>query len=216
MLYTSQSLKDRNMATVAGEYPLEADAGCFWKTVTLTDKYLIASTTGASFQVRTGLYHSLFIPAPKIYIRESNSLQSKCYVFDLKRGVAVDPSLNYSQRFTLPHYPKITKVAISPGSKTMACILRDEDDDQKPGSLFFAPVTAVKEGRSFGQLDWPARDVMQLSFSNEDDLYIIVRPRLTVRSRKHQIPIIHVSCRTKKLQALIFESQVSVHFLFSN
>lgn len=142
-------------------------------------------------------------------------MQLKCYVFDLKRGVAVDPSLNHFQIFTLPHYPEITKLAISPGSKTMACILRDQDNDQNPGSMLFAPVTSVNESRSFGQLDWPARDVMQLLFSNDEDMYIVVRPRLTVRSRKHEIPIIHVCRRTKKLQPLIFESSVSVPFPLS-
>jgi hypothetical protein len=53
-LFTSQSLPsgERNVVTAAAEYVLEI-TDCIWKSVSLTQRYLIASTTGANFQVRT-------------------------------------------------------------------------------------------------------------------------------------------------------------------
>lgn len=71
-LFTSQSLPsgERNVVTAAAEYVLEI-TDCIWKSVSLAQRYLIASTTGANFQVRTHIpkmfkyshrYSSTFTP----------------------------------------------------------------------------------------------------------------------------------------------------------
>lgn len=109
-LCTSHSISDRSSEDNEGlEYHLE-DNDCFFKTVGLTDQYLVASTTLRNFD---------------------------CYIFDLKRGTSPDASLRYPYRVSLAP-PGIEKVAISPDSEGLACTLRHEEDEGRPGWLFYA------------------------------------------------------------------------------
>ncbi|KAK0630326.1 hypothetical protein B0T17DRAFT_636267 [Bombardia bombarda] len=192
-LYTSQSLTSREgyIATPASEKVLDAP-NCIWKSITLTKKYLIASTTGASFQ---------------------------CYIFDLQRGVAVDAQLNHWYRLVLPP-PEIHKVSISPDSQVMACILRHEEGDNEPGWLFVASVpklikllrkpsidVSTNEEWVMNRLTWPAAGVTQLSFSTKEDIYLVVRPELTIKSREHRISVVHISHIAKTLESVVIESK---------
>jgi hypothetical protein len=69
-------------------------------------------------------------------------LSLQCYIFDLDRGNSVDASFDHLYRITLPSR-EITRVAISPDSKTVACILRYDEDEQITGSLLRAPVSEL-------------------------------------------------------------------------
>lgn len=42
------------------------------------------------------------------------------------------------------------------------------------------------------ELDWPAADIEHLSVSDTEDAYVVVRPRLTARTREHKIPVAHI------------------------
>ncbi|KAK3693402.1 hypothetical protein B0T22DRAFT_420686 [Podospora appendiculata] len=204
-LYTSQSLSagEGDVVSPAAEHLLEAP-NCIWKSIGLTHKYLVASTTGANFQ---------------------------CYIFDLQRGPAVDAHLDHWYRLDLAP-PEIHNVAISPDSKVLACILRDREGEEQPGSLFVAPsipelIKYAKrppsastdettrpgmdppppEPWTLDKLDWPASGVTSLTFAGKDDLYFVVRPELTARSREHMIPIVHLSLSAKTLESVIVESR---------
>jgi hypothetical protein len=51
-------------------------------------------------------------------------------------------------------------------------------------------------------------DVAQLSFPTKEDIYLIVRPEATTRSREHKIPIVHIHITTKRMDVLKIESRV--------
>jgi hypothetical protein len=146
-LYTSQSLSsggDHSVSPAAEPYLLPT-ANCIWKSICLTQKYLIASTTGANFHVRT-------IPSISIITEvsfRSNAwlltLLLQCYIFELERGTPVDANFDRRYRITLP-YPEIKRLAISPNSQTLACILRDKEEEENPGSLFLAPIAQLMSG----------------------------------------------------------------------
>ncbi|KAK5993766.1 hypothetical protein PT974_07203 [Cladobotryum mycophilum] len=208
-LYTSQSLMPRDgqreghELMPAAEYPLK-ETDCFWKSVTLTNEYLIASTTGRSY----------------------------CYIFDLEAGTAVDATLDHLYRIALP-FPEIYRLAISPDSETLACVLRHEDGDRHPGTLLYASVpdlvalatprpSIVSEIIPIGtnmrpgtpstpwktvDIGWPAADVVQLTISDDKDVHLVIRPELTAKSREHKIPIMHVSLRQATVDTLFIESR---------
>ncbi len=103
-LYTSQSLpSEGSMADPAAEYSLEI-SDCIWKSIALTKTYLIAATTGVNFQVRISV--GPFQPRLDMLILAP----SKCYIFNLRQGTAVDANLDHRCRVTLPR-PEITKLA---------------------------------------------------------------------------------------------------------
>ncbi|KAL2816012.1 hypothetical protein BDW59DRAFT_177472 [Aspergillus cavernicola] len=211
-LYTSESLSriEGDAIAAESEYALTQNDRFIWKSISVTPRYVIAATTGPDFH---------------------------CYVFDLLGGDTVGPSLGRVYVLTLASQPEISKLAISPDSQTLACVLRARVEDRQPGYLFLAPVSQLlkiqSEQRSISSnedimsegaadhqsdtpathwwwkaaLNWPAADVMQLFFSSNDHLYVVVRPELTARSRKHTIPIGHVYLKTKSLKILHVESQ---------
>ncbi|KAJ6038519.1 uncharacterized protein N7446_005323 [Penicillium canescens] len=153
----------------------------FWKSISLTSSYLIASLSGNNFQ---------------------------CFVFDLRR----DRRTNKKPTINLNHYrpvsiplPEIKEVAISPGGKTMACIVRDKDKDDNPGSLYIGTVKSPHEWKLGRKLKWPASDVIQLSFSGENDIYIVFRPQRTIQTHKHEIPVLHACLATKHMYPLVIE-----------
>lgn len=123
----------------------------------------------------------------------------------------MEANLQHHVNYSLP-ISEVMQLAISPTSQTMACVLRDRNGDQNPGSLFLAPVVSPNHSWWLETLDWPAKDVIQLFFTTDDHLYLVVRPQLTVRSREHRIRIIHIDVSSKRLDTLVIESRVSFKF----
>ncbi|EED20717.1 conserved hypothetical protein [Talaromyces stipitatus ATCC 10500] len=185
----------------AAEYTLGL-TDCIWKSVAVTDRFLIASTTGAVFQ---------------------------CYVYDLV--------FIRQYRITL-QLPEISRLAISPDSRIMACVMQSKEEGQECGSVFIVPIeeliqeaprqmTPSTQGSSGTEsegslsrrglphdsttlkLDWSASDITYISFPTPDEVYLIVQPQITARSRENEIPIIHLSLKTRPrlLQTVLVRSQ---------
>ncbi len=59
------------------------------------------------------------------------------------------------------------------------------------------------------RLDWSASDITCISFPTYDEGYLIVQPQITARSRENEIPIIHLSLKTRPrlLQTVLVRSQ---------
>lgn len=106
-------------------------------------------------------------------------------------------------------------MALAPGSQRVACIVSNEDEDQNSGTLYFGYLDAPHEWKPRCKLDWPAADIVQLSFATDDDLYMVFRPQRSGPNHKHEIPVIHVSFRSNQLCQLIIEPQVSLLLQFS-
>ncbi|OQD65678.1 hypothetical protein PENPOL_c005G00805 [Penicillium polonicum] len=179
LLYTSQSLEQEGIDGIGpvAQYPIPT-LGCRWKSISLTRRNLIASTSGGTVQ---------------------------CYIFNL--GSIIDTNLRPSVRVSLPTLPEIKKVALAPGSQRVACIVSNEDEDQNSGSLYFGYLNSPHEWKPRYKLDWPAADIVQLSFATDDDLYMVFRPQRSGPNHKHEIPVIHVSFRSNELCQLIIEPQ---------
>lgn len=64
---------------------------------------------------------------------------TKCYIFDLESGPAVDANLDHRYQVVLPH-PDIHQLAISPNSKKLVCVLQRREEDRNFGSLFIVDV----------------------------------------------------------------------------
>jgi hypothetical protein len=92
----------------------------------------------------------------------------------------------------------------------MACIVRDKDKDDNPGSLYIGTVKSPNEWKLGRKLKWPASDVIQLSFSGENDIYIVFRPQRTIQTHKHEIPVLHACLATEHMYPLVIEPRVSV------
>lgn len=138
----------------------------------------------------------------------SNRFTLQCYIFHLRRGSLPDVNLHHRDLIAR-ELPDIRKVAISPRSQQIACIVRDKDDDKNPASLYFGSVGSPNRWQLGMILDWPAADVVQLSFSTDNDLHIVFRPQFAARSRKFEIPVLYVCLQSKQLYSLIIEPQVS-------
>ncbi|KAJ5759042.1 hypothetical protein N7520_006198 [Penicillium odoratum] len=167
------------VAKSAGEF-IEPDLHFIWKSVSVTDKYLIASTSGGNF---------------------------RCYVFDFQRGPSPGENLLYPHCYSLSSLPEIKRLALSPDSQTIVFILRDANDENNPGTLYRAPVTAVGDCERLCQLDWPAADAIQLFFSTNQDIWIVFRPNLNSLDPEHKIPIFHICLQQKQIDPLIIELQ---------
>ncbi|KAJ9486654.1 hypothetical protein VN97_g6672 [Penicillium thymicola] len=176
-LYNSQSLERQGISGIgpAAEYWIPMPE-YRWKSISLTRKYLVASTSKSTFQ---------------------------CYIFKLRDGL----DLARGDEISLPALPEIKKVAIAPGDKMLACVLSDKGADQNPGSLYIGSISSPNEWKLGNKLDWPAADVVQLSFSTDDDLHMVLRPQRSSSNRKHEIPVIHVSLQSSQLCPLIIEPQ---------
>ncbi|KAL2812741.1 kinase-like domain-containing protein [Aspergillus granulosus] len=200
-LYSARSTPSTRGATLKpeAEYTLE-DENCFWKTIRLTSKYLVASTTKVTF-----------------------------HIFDLEHG-------NFNNRYMIgPALPAVSKLAISPDSRTLACVLRASEDARKPGSLFVASISylisieshrlgsspsvpyprpstspsrvaAVSCWWKYG-LTWAAENVTRLSFSTTDDLYFVVLPEFTTHHMEHKISLVHVNVTGQDLHILYLDSR---------
>ncbi|KAJ5994331.1 hypothetical protein N7451_010055 [Penicillium sp. IBT 35674x] len=182
-IYTSNSLpivganEPIPVVRSAGEYTI---SDCIWKSVSVTDKYLVASTSGGNFE---------------------------CYVFDFQKGHSPGESLHYPRHTSLQSLPEIKRLALSPDSETIVFILRDPNDENKPGTLYRAPVGSVEHCQRQFELDWPASDAIQLFFSTNEDIWIIFRPHLTSRDWEHKIPIFHVGLKSRHIDPLTIELQ---------
>ncbi|CAI7603511.1 unnamed protein product [Penicillium glandicola] len=178
-LYTSQSLEQEgvDVAKPAAEFLIPTQE-YRWKSISLTRRHLIASTAGGTFQ---------------------------CYIFKLRTGPHMDVNLINPVEVSLPTLPEIKKVALAPGSQKLACVVSDKNGDQNPGSIYFGHINSPSEWHLGNQLDWPAADVVQLSFSTDHDLYMVFRPQRNGPNHKHEIPIIYVSFQSNQLCPLIIE-----------
>ncbi|RDW83664.1 uncharacterized protein DSM5745_03990 [Aspergillus mulundensis] len=179
LLYQTHSLgfvKGDSVSCV-GQFTLRRD-NCFWDSVRLTDKYLVASTTEATFH---------------------------CVVFDLQK----QRSLDSHYPVELPQ-PAIRKIAISPNSSTLACVVKASDDERKPGSLLLFRLTRTDPTSSAERwwkrtLRWPAGHIARLFFSTAEDVYLVVRPQLTIPSTDHKVYVVHVNIITKDMHCLPIE-----------
>jgi len=132
-LYTSQSLSTREAQVL---FPVAwrdlEGRNCIWKTVVVTSKYLVASTTGGSFNVS----------GRKTRIKLLTNSSSKCFIFELESGNSVDVTLDHWCRLTLP-LPEIHILAISVDRKTLSCVLRGKEDVRHPGSLLTSSINGL-------------------------------------------------------------------------
>ncbi|OAA64898.1 Protein kinase-like domain protein [Cordyceps fumosorosea ARSEF 2679] len=194
VFYTSESLSltEEHASTLPSEWNLPNEECCFLQSICLTNRYLVASTTGKNF----------------------------LYVFDLEGGLHVDLNLTTVYRVSLDGLA-IRSLAISPNNKTLAFVMRDESKMRGPGTLVYTSLPGLialirQELRNLPEssdpnsqqtvgissshgllnnsieLDWPAADIEHLSVSDADDAYVVVRPALTARTREHKIPVAHI------------------------
>ncbi|KAK8021109.1 Sec34-like family protein [Apiospora arundinis] len=219
-LYTSESLSHTGTGDLdpsGAEYVLE-DKDCFWQCISLTSRYLIASTTKPNFDT-----------FPR-YVRNTYVIHlPKCFIFDLRCGPSVDVSLDHFDRVSLP-IPEIQKVAISYNSQWLACIIRHEEGEKEPGFLLYSDISTLVEftkrrresasdtassgADSLNEEPWrsvalgfPAADVTHLSFSYRNEIYVVIQPELTVKIREHKIPVLCFSPEKKTLGTLVIQSQ---------
>ncbi|CAI0645367.1 unnamed protein product [Colletotrichum noveboracense] len=193
ILFTSLSAPPESEETLkpAGKFSLGGSA-CFWKAVALTERYLIATTTGGTFN---------------------------CYIFDLEAGESVNADMNTCYHVSLPH-PEVNNLAISADHQVMICTLQNMENERLSGSLFQARVLDLVDSgqkvdpESAGwdsnrtntplnfqpplKLSWPAEDIISISLRNQTDGYMVVRPELT-KHDIHKVSIVHFSFKTKSI-----------------
>ncbi|KAL4811756.1 hypothetical protein BDW67DRAFT_148678 [Aspergillus spinulosporus] len=181
LLYSALSLSYAPAGSIScvGKYTLQRE-NCFWHSVRLTKRYLVASTTQATFH---------------------------CVIFDLQ----TQHSLKDPYTVELPQ-PAIRKLAISPDSRILACVLRASDDDRKPGSLLIYRLGDLGQIPSTERwwkrpLKWPASDITKLLFNTTDDIYLVFRPQLTVPSADSKVYVVHVNIATKVMHCLPIEAR---------
>jgi hypothetical protein len=66
----------------------------------------------------------------------------KCYIFKLEGGTSVDYSLDRCYKVSLPR-SEISKLAISPDNKDLACILHNKEEPQSTSTLIRAPLSEL-------------------------------------------------------------------------
>ncbi|KAF4903414.1 putative cyclin-dependent kinase 9 [Colletotrichum viniferum] len=193
ILFTSLSapLESEKALSPAGGFSL-AGSAFYWKAVALTERYLIATTTGGTFN---------------------------CYIFDLEAGQSVNADLETCYHVSLPH-PEVNNLAISADHQVMICTLQNIENERLSGSLFQARILdLIESGRkvkpestgwvsdrtntplSFQpplKLSWPAEDTISMSLRNQTDGYMVVRPELT-KHDIHKASIVHFSFKTKSI-----------------
>lgn len=114
------------------------------------------------------------------------------------------PNDFHPRKIYLDSIPEIKQLAISPGNKNIAFILRDRDDEGNPGSLYVAPINDISDCRRVARLDWPAANTMRLLFATENDVWIVFQP-----DQEHKISIFHICLCPKRLDPLTIEFGVS-------
>ncbi|KAJ5279604.1 hypothetical protein N7478_004976 [Penicillium angulare] len=107
------------------------------------------------------------------------------------------------------HLSEITNLAISPNSKTIAFILRgnmEDDEESRSRLLYRASVKSPKLCEELRNIGLPMTDIVQLSFSTDDDFYYVVEPSDTDDRRNYCVSVFHISLGNMSLQELVFES----------
>lgn len=126
----------------------------------------------------------------------------------MKKAKSVDASFDHRRGFTLQQ-PGISDIAISSDSKNMACILHGKEGAQKPALLCVAPVVSAAKCTWVEDLDWPATEISDLSFPTGNDIYFVVRPKVSIRSHEEKAILVHVCHASKRLETVRIESAVS-------
>ncbi|KAJ5107215.1 hypothetical protein N7456_003890 [Penicillium angulare] len=186
LVYMSQSLNDSEITPVAS-WELKGDIRTrILKSVSLTERYLVASTSG-SFQF---------------------------YLFDLqKTSTSILGSHTLIDHSNLS---EITNLAISPNSKTIAFILRgnmEDDEESRSRLLYRASVKSPKlcELEELRNIGLPMTDIIRLSFSTNDDFYYVVEPSDTDDRRNYCVSVFHISLKDMSLQEVEFASPAVDH-----
>lgn len=118
--------------------------------------------------------------------------------------------------------PEIHKLAITPDTETLVCILRDKEEERGPGSVFHAPISTLAElANNSGSppssvyqpwkltpIEWPAADVTHLCVPDDDTVYMAIQPEFTIRSQEHRVPVISLSLQTGDVAILNVEAKV--------
>ncbi|CAJ2504032.1 Uu.00g114260.m01.CDS01 [Anthostomella pinea] len=187
------------------EHQLEGSVA--WKSIKLTEKYLIASTKGSR---------------PSIYL------------FDLEGGNLSGPNFQVSYEITLPvgSFEGLHEVAISPGGGTLACMVprdthsswvfyapimdlvhhRIDGNDSAAGSLSsnkFKYNIGAKEPWQHFLVKSSAGDVTHLLFPSDGTLCAVAQPATSASSQEHCIRISSMSLGTKKVTTLPIENPLN-------
>ncbi|KAL4927346.1 protein kinase family protein [Aspergillus undulatus] len=204
LLYSAQSLNSARGDTITsvGQYSLEREDR-FWNTIRLTDRYLVASTTSATFH---------------------------CYIFDLEEEGSLNRC--YSVTLPLPAITKLAispdsqTVACAlrsseddrdPGSLLVLYLTETLRKCPRQCSIPVAPSLAdITEGPrdAFSAnfwwkrtLNWPAGNISRMSFSTSVDIYFVVGPELTVPRSRNIVFVVHINIETRDLHYLPIEAR---------
>ncbi|KAL4783305.1 kinase-like domain-containing protein [Aspergillus varians] len=202
LLYSAQSVQSirGGSITPVGEYTLDRN-DCLWDSIRLTERYLVASTTSATFH---------------------------CYIFDLEkdgdlnhRYVAALPQPAIS-KLTISPGSQVLVCALrsaednrKPGallilhlgvfSRMHSRLSSSTPGVGSPGISNRAPLPFPTDGFWKRSLEWPASTITRLSFTTKDDIYFMVRPETTATSRRHRVYVVHVNTTAKELHLLPIE-----------
>ncbi|KXH32372.1 serine/threonine protein kinase [Colletotrichum simmondsii] len=193
---SSSENADGELLKVLGDHSLESlgSTSRFWKAVCLTNRYLIATTTGNIFN---------------------------CYIFDLGQGDAADSSLQNHWHIRLPIVPEVYIMAMSTDQQNLVFVVENQEDESLSGSIFHVQIEdliamgSISEGYEIEQsgrkllgrfiaLDWPAEDVMSLSLTEHNRCYAAIRPYLRTDDIYH-MPVVSYSLTTREVEEVFIE-----------
>ncbi|KAL4945255.1 hypothetical protein BDV06DRAFT_45168 [Aspergillus oleicola] len=205
LLYSGHSLNSSRGEAIAsvGQYSLESE-NCFWNSVRLTEKYLVASTTSTMFH---------------------------CYIFDLQDGGLYKEHLVVLRQqpaiAKLAISPDSQTVACAlrsseddrkPGALLVLRLKEFCRKEREPaasisdaGSLeriTSGPANAPSAKSWWKRtLHWPADNISRLSFSTSVDVYFMVRPELRAPKNRNVVYIAHINLETKDIHYLPIEAR---------
>ncbi|KAL2850435.1 kinase-like domain-containing protein [Aspergillus pseudodeflectus] len=200
-LYSVDSLSFAvgNVRQSQQKYTLESQS-FYWRSIRLTEKYLVASTTEPTFH---------------------------CYIFDLGERNLTNP---YEVEQPWPAISKLaispdsgTFLCILKASDTagkpsslfavpilrlirIAKQLRSADGDLSQQSSASHLHNPASTGWDY-PLSWAAEDITRLCFHNERHIYFVVLPPLMPMGGENQVQVVHVDLREKDVHILKVESQ---------
>lgn len=96
----------------------------------------------------------------------------------------------------------------------LACVVHGKGEGLDCGSVFLVPITDLireKYDSTTLKLGCSATDITHISFPTPDEVYLVIQPQITARSRENEITIIHLSLKTRprQMQTVLIKSQVS-------
>ncbi|KAK7440161.1 serine/threonine protein kinase [Colletotrichum acutatum] len=198
---------DGDVLNILREHSLESmgSTSRFWKAVCLTNRHLVATTTGNIFN---------------------------CYIFDLGQGAAVDSSAQNYWHIRLPTVPEVYIMAMSTDQQNLVFVVENQEDESLSGSVFHVRIEdlidirdhladresrmgSISEGHGVDQsgsnllgrfiaLDWPAEDVISLSLTEQNRCYAAIRPYLREDGIYH-MPIVAYSLTTRDIEEVFIE-----------